>query len=212
MSEVFTQYKQLLDQRAAKVRQSSGRNPDMRTGWLLWQESLREFLYFEEPTRPPRPEDHYAVWNENRSRGARIGSKNLWIYERVSGKKRFSVTTEAGAKLQPYFDVPPVGTEHLYIFVVQGEATPEGLVRVWVSKPTERDLLEAAGDLSPAALSDAIERAQPPEGTEGTQREEAVVSNLLLRADSYSLLCEKFDAISDEQRMRLLVAALRVPR
>lgn len=211
MTDVFAQYKVLLDARAARVREVSGTEPDMRTGWLLWQESLRQFLYFEEPTLAPDPAQYFARWTTNESRGARLGSRNLWIYERATGTKRFSITTAAGAKIQPYFDVPPLGAEHLYLFTVQGEPTESGLVRVWVSLATARDLEEVAGGLSPQHLTDAIERAKPPEGAEDAQKETSLVRAVEVPSNSYVTLRAKFDAVSDEQCMRLVVAALRRP-
>jgi hypothetical protein len=108
MRSVMTQYADLLlqRQRAVEAQNQTDHPVDMRTGWLLWQESLRQFLYFEEPTTPPDPEKHYAEWHE-RMGGARKASRNLWIYEKGTGRKRYSVTTSAGGKIQPYFDVPP---------------------------------------------------------------------------------------------------------
>ena len=47
MRNVFQQYSDLIDIRTEKVREnSSGKEPDMRLGWLLWEDSLTEFLYF----------------------------------------------------------------------------------------------------------------------------------------------------------------------
>lgn len=62
MRNIFEQYKDLIQHRADKVAEStvSARAPDMRTGWLLWQESLRQFLYFEESMQAPDPADYYA--------------------------------------------------------------------------------------------------------------------------------------------------------
>jgi hypothetical protein len=87
----------------------------MRTGWLLWQESLRQFLYFEERMRIPDPDDYKAQWVDSGG-GARKGSRNLWIYDKRTERKMFSVTTTAGAKIQPYFDVPPPDDPNLYLF------------------------------------------------------------------------------------------------
>jgi hypothetical protein len=69
----------------------------MRNGWLLWQDSLRQFLYFEEPLIAPKPSQFTAMWVERHS-GARKGARNLWIYEKRTGKKRFSVTADRGPK------------------------------------------------------------------------------------------------------------------
>src|SRR5207302_2461617 len=107
MREILRQYGEVIRQRTDKVRAEApkGVKPDMRTGWLLWQESLRQFLYFEERMKAPNPDDYIAKWVESGG-GGRLKSRNLWIYDRVTRRKRFSVTTAAGAKIQPYFDVP----------------------------------------------------------------------------------------------------------
>lgn len=135
MVDVLTQYAELIEARREQVReQAPGYEPDMRTGWLLWQESLRQFLYFEEEMLVPDPADYFAKWHSTRGGGNRKPSTSLWIYEKDTGKKRYSVTTEAGAKIQPYFDVPPPNDPNPYLFTVIGEVIEAGLVRVWVTK------------------------------------------------------------------------------
>ncbi len=69
----------------------------MRTGWLLWQANLHDFVYFEEETIAPNPDDYTAEWHENPISGGRKPSKSLWIYERETRQKKYSVTTDAGA-------------------------------------------------------------------------------------------------------------------
>lgn len=98
MAAVLTQYAEFLDERKGLVRERAGGvEPDMRTGWLLWQANLREFLYFEEETIAPDPRDYFAEWKEGGG-GVRKASKNLWVYERETGHKRYSITTAAGRK------------------------------------------------------------------------------------------------------------------
>jgi len=99
-------------------------------GWLLWKDTLEEFLYFEEKMEKPDPDLYYAEWNVTPARGARKPSKSLWVYEKDTGKKKYSVTTTAGAKIQPYFDVPAPNDQHLYHFKVQGVIVDGGLVKV----------------------------------------------------------------------------------
>ena len=66
-----------------------------------------EFLYFEERLEKPRVEDFQARWHDGNHRGK--ATRNLHIFEKATGKKRFSCTLPRnGAKLQPYFDVPDV--------------------------------------------------------------------------------------------------------
>jgi hypothetical protein len=181
----------------------------MRTGWLLWQESLREFLYFEEPMLAPDPEHYYAAWQTRASRGARLASKSLWIYERATGLKRFSVTTEAGIKIQPYFDVPPPTNQNLYLFTVQGEEVPGGLVRVWLTQPTHRDLETLLPHLDPATLSEAILLATPPQQPDASRFYAGAARELYVTEEAYANLVEKFTGASDEHRFRLLIESLR---
>ena len=62
MSIVLSQYAELIEARRQKVAEqaSSKGKVDMRTGWLLWQESLRQFLYFEEEMLAPNPANYDA--------------------------------------------------------------------------------------------------------------------------------------------------------
>ena len=108
MRDVLTQYSDLIEERTTRVRANSpDGSADMRFGWLLWEDELREFLYFEESMTKPDPEKYSATWNETPARGTRKASKSLWIFDEETGAKRYSVTTGAGIKIQPYFDVPP---------------------------------------------------------------------------------------------------------
>lgn len=58
MEDVFAQYADLIQQRTERVRAAAppGTPIDMRVGWLIWEDDLTEFLYFENrcchPTRP----------------------------------------------------------------------------------------------------------------------------------------------------------------
>jgi hypothetical protein len=79
--------------------------PDMRFGWLLWKSSLDEFLYFEEEMIAPDPARYRAEWRASGG-GRRLASRNLWVYDEVTGRKVYSITTSAGAKIQPYFRYP----------------------------------------------------------------------------------------------------------
>lgn len=56
MLDVFKQYAELIELRTAAVlKRAEGREKDMRIGWLLWEDNLTEFLYFEERMLPPNP-------------------------------------------------------------------------------------------------------------------------------------------------------------
>lgn len=210
MNEVLTQYAQLIEQRRKKIREDSpGSKPDLRTGWLLWQESLREFLYFEEEMLAPNPQDYMAEWRDSGG-GSRKVSRNLWVYEKETGQKKFSVTTSAGAKIQPYFDVPPPSDPNLYIFTVQGEELSNGLVRIWVTTSTERELRRIVGDLTAGNL-DRVIAGMAKEPVSGDllhkfQWEEA--KPLILSMKSYKLMNSLFPDLSDEHMVQLLIQYL----
>lgn len=207
MRDVLIQYMELIEQRREQVRRDTPDiEPDMRTGWLLWQDSLEEFLYFEEEMLPPDPSDYEAKWME--SGGAnRKESKNLWIYEKETGQKRYSVTTAAGAKIQPYFDVPPPTDPNLYFFRVQGEETEDGLIKLWVTASTGRELKRVIGDLSVENLSSIIlQTASEIQeiAEEQISRFELAVS-IKITPEAYKTLKEIFPGVSDEHLVRLLI-------
>lgn len=210
MVDILTQYHNFLEERKKLVSERSGvSEPDMRTGWLLWQTNLREFLYFEEETIPPDPQDYFAEWKESGG-GARKSSKNLWVYEKETGQKRYSITTTAGAKIQPYFDVPPPTDKNVYFFTVQHEELANGLVRIWVTAQTGRELRRLVGDLTTEKLALAIETAANEPLESGTivryQQEEA--NEIILNKESYELLTTSFPGVSDEHMMQQLVQRL----
>jgi hypothetical protein len=184
--------------------------PDMRIGWLLWQEDLREFLYFEEPMSKPNPAEFTAEWRDSGG-GRRKRSRNLWVYQTRSEEKRFSITTEAGAKIQPYFTVPMPHDPNLYHFVVQGEQLASGLVRVWLTQVTFDLLREVVGELNPDNLADAVERAfqkDRPERKNPTPFG-TLAAAVLVPEGIYKRLHEVFDGVSDEHNFKQLIDALR---
>jgi hypothetical protein len=212
MTDVLSQYAEVINQRRAKVSQDAGgKEADLRTGWMLWQSNLREFLYFEEETLPPDPKEFFAKWRESGG-GSRKASKNLWVYEKGTGQKRYSITTSAGAKIQPYFDVPPPNDPNVYFFKVQGEEVSPGVIRIWIAASTARELERAVGELSKDNLSVVIASAAAEQAEEEPgqilAREEAVPVALTL--ESYNLLVAMFPtAVSDEHMTQLLVSRLR---
>lgn len=213
MREVLSQYADLVETRRLKVLETSpdGR-ADLRTGWLLWQSDLTEFLYFEEEALAPNSVDYSAEWRDSGG-GARKASRNLWVYERETGQKRFSVTTTAGAKIQPYFDVPPPDDPNLYYFRVQGEEIGPGLVRIWITPSTERELLQKLdGRITPASIEELVRRAAAasvaPSDTDDSSEQEA--HPLILTVQTYQLLESTFTATSDEHRMRLMLQRIEL--
>lgn len=207
MRDVLTQYAELISERSRKVQDDwPNQTPDMRTGWLLWQESLKEFLYFEEEMLPPNPDDYFAEWLESGG-GSRKKSTNLWIYEKETGRKRYSITTSAGAKIQPYFDVPPPNDPNLYFFRVQSEELDNELVRIWVTESTARELRNVLGDISTSIVSAAIIQAAK-EINAHLKEEKAtfeVAIAIVITTDAYTALIENFPGISDEHMMQMLL-------
>jgi hypothetical protein len=214
MRDILTQYAELIRARRLKVEEqnTTGKPSDMRTGWLLWQESLRQFLYFEEPMIEPDPSLYKAEWVERQAGGGiRKGSKNLWIFEKSTGRKRYSVTTSAGAKIQPYFDVPPPDDPNVYLFTVIGEQLAIGRIRVWLTAGTAKELERLVGSLDPDAVSEAIlrtiEKVSGEEKGKITVEETGV--SVTLREDAYRALVESFPGVSDEHCFRLLLEQLQ---
>jgi hypothetical protein len=210
MKAVFEQYRLLIEERTKTVLgNAKGAEPDMRTGWLLWQDSLRQFLYFEERMEAPDPAKHRAVWVETRAKGARKASRSLWIYEKDTGKKRYSVTTEAGIKIQPYFDVPAVDDPAVFIFTVQGLPIEGGLVRVWLTKATASELERIVGSLDEHILSKAILDADLTASAEALQIEREAVTDVVVKHEAYAQLTAQLSGKSDEVLFRTLVSYLR---
>jgi hypothetical protein len=185
--------------------------PDMRIGWLLWQESLREFLYFEEPMIKPNPTEFIAEWHDSGG-GRRKKSRNLWVYNAKTGAKIYSITTEAGAKIQPYFTVPLPKDPNLYHFVVQGEDCGNGLVRVWLTQVTAMSLQEVVGDLKPETIAGAVDKAN----LEKKRDDEKILHSfgvlaveVLVSAATYARLQEVFNGVSDEHNFKQLLDVLR---
>jgi hypothetical protein len=213
MADVLTQYARNLDARRQKIKEDfPEREPDLRTGWLLWQTSLIEFLYFEEEMLNPDPTNYFAEWKESGGSGSRKPSKNLWIYEKEGGRKRYSVTTAAGAKIQPYFDVPPPNDPNLYIFRVQHEEIATGIIRIWVDRSTARELELLVGSLTPERLMEVITSVAGDlnEADKGAAIVQEQAVPVFLVAESYHLLVASFpSAVSDAHLAQLLLNRLR---
>lgn len=157
MAEVFRQYAELIQARTEAVRErAEGRKPDMRVGWLLWEDNLSEFLYFEEKMLPPNPALFFAEWNETAARGVRKPSRSLWIFEKSTNQKRYSVTTSAGIKIQPYFDVPAPSDPNLCYFRVQSEPVDAETIHLWIAASTALGLQSHLGALTREKVSDAV--------------------------------------------------------
>jgi hypothetical protein len=213
--QVFRQYASLVRARRSVVARQNrtDRDVEMRSGWLLWQDTLRQFLYFEELMRVPSPDDYHAEWRASgREDGRRKPSKNLWIYERATGQKRYSVTTEAGAKIQPYFDVPRLDDPNLYIFTVIGEPDTTGKVRAWISTRTATELDRVVGSLVPADIERVITQAIDDLAQDdiGQSAEEVgEVTAVKLSAEVYGALAAAIPGANDDHRFQLLLDYLR---
>ncbi len=211
MADVLQQYADLIEYRTQRVRETSpdGR-ADMRFGWLLWEDDLREFLYFEEPMLMPNPGDYYAEWNETVARGARKSSKSLWVYEKLTNKKRYSVTTNAGIKIQPYFDVPPPSDPNLVYLRVQSEQIDEDTFLLWVAASTALKLKERLGSIDKDVVSSAVfEAAKQERHVEAFALDDihAAVPIPVTR-EAFDLLFNSWEAVSDDHRIQLLLQTL----
>lgn len=211
MINVLVQYKELIEQRARKVAETaSDGQADMRTGWLIWERSLTEFLYFEEAMTPPNPDCYWAEWNERPARGSRKGSKNLWIYEHGTNKKKFSITTSAGAKVQPYFDVPAPNDPNLYHFRVQSEQVSESVMRIWITSGTANRLREILADPELRSLSEEIIEAAKIEldSVNAVDADGDLAVPVEISKQAHETLISRWGGVSDEHRVQLLIQSL----
>ncbi len=211
MADILRQYRELIDSRAKAVADNcKSRKADMRIGWFLWKDTLEEFLYFEEPMLKPETSDYYAEWSITPVRGSRKESRSLWIYERESGKKKYSVTTSAGAKIQPYFDVPAPNDPNLYHFKVQGVITDGGLIKVWLTRSTAKYLELLVGSLEGDVLSKVIDsfELKTISSEESLSTAEEIAVPIFVKEASYTKLKTIFEPISDEYMFQQLAISL----
>ena len=161
---------------------------------------------------PPDPRRFEAKWVQRVSKsGSRKPSTNLWIYDRKTGAKRYSVTTEAGAKIQPYFDVPPLTNPNVYIFTVIGEILNTGFVRVWLTDATARELERVIGSLGPESLSKAVMDNAKLMMKQDVAVEIAreVAHPFTITLEAYEALQQAFPGVSDEHCFQRLAEQLR---
>ncbi|MXW45592.1 MAG: hypothetical protein F4109_09140 [Gammaproteobacteria bacterium] len=213
MSDVLTQYASLLEDRTVQVReQSSDDSADMRTGWVLWETNLREFLYFEERMLKPNPNDYYAIWNQTPARGARKSSKSLWIYEKNTKAKKYSVTTSAGIKIQPYFNVPAPDDPNLAFFRVQSEEYDEDTINLWVAAQTADQLSRRVGSLTKKAVSDAVAAASQNKlkSKASEIRDQDMAVAVPVSRMAFNLLISNWDAVNDEHLVQQLIQSLEL--
>ena len=211
MEDVLTQYSWLVEERTERVRENNPRGTaDMRLGWLLWENDLTEFLYFEEKMGKPNPSNFYAEWHETKAKGARKSSKSIWIYEKETNKKRYSVTTGAGIKIQPYFDVPPPRDPNLVFFRVQSERFDQDTIILWVAAATAKQLIKRLGSIDKEVVSKAVFEAADKDYEDGSFIVDDLHAAVPIKVsnEAYDLLLSGWEAVSDDHRMQLLLMAL----
>jgi hypothetical protein len=211
MRDVFMQYAELIKERTGRVKEAAPhKTPDMRTGWLVWEDNLTEFLYFEERMLPSNPEQYTAEWNITPAKGARKASKSLWIYDKDTSQKRYSVTTSAGIKIQPYFDVPLPSDNNLYYFRVQSEPVDATTVRLWISAATASALKIKLGSLDSATVSTAILKAIERVGSivQAPEQDDVLAVAIDISKEAHIQLLAAWEAVSDEHRAQLLLKAI----
>ncbi len=214
MVDIFRQYKELIEQRTLRVSENAGRVPaDMRTGWLLWERSLTEFIYFEERMLPPNPDDYWAEWNERPASGSRKSSKNLWIYDRRTNQKKYSVTTSAGAKIQPYFDVPSPADPNLVYLRVQSEPVGHDQIRIWLTAESAHKLKQLLQDDTLDNLSSRILIAaqQQVATSEPLATPNSLAVPVVISKTAHEALITHWIGVSDEHRIQLLMQTLVHP-
>lgn len=159
----------------------------------------------------PNPADFVAEWHDSGG-GTRKKSRNLWVYHAETKVKVYSITTEAGAKIQPYFTVPLPKDPNLYHMVVQGEEFGNGLVRVWLTRVTANLLRDLVGNLNPDTIAAAVEQAnfeQHRQEQEGPGTFGVLAVEVLVSTRTYARLKEVFEGVSDEHYFKQLLDVLR---
>ena len=111
------------------------------------------------------------------------------------------MTTTAGAKIQPYFDVPSPNDKNLYYFKVQGVIQDGGLVQVWITKNTAKYLETVLGTLDEKELSKAILNIKTPNDKSTIDSfimPHDIAIPVLVKKEAYEHLKNSFEYISDE--------------
>lgn len=159
---------------------------------------------------PPNPQNYTAEWNVTPAKGARKASISVWIFDKITKQKRYSVTTSAGIKIQPYFDVPPPSDKYLYYFRVQSEPVNSSTIRLWISATTARALKTKLGSLDSEIVSTAILNAI--ERFDKTSlvcaEEDGLAVAVDISKEAHMLLLDMGEAVSDEHRVQILLMAL----
>lgn len=212
MIEVLEQYNELIKTKGKEVKKNypDCTKPDIRIGWLLWERTLTEFLYFEEKLSLVKPDDFYAEWNITPARGIRKSSKSLWVYDKITNKKKYSVTTSAGIKIQPYFDVPAPTNQNLYFFRVQSEPIDADTFCLWVSSKTALSLKNIVGTIEKDPLSKAIDNISlsVKEPSLVYKSPEDLAIPIYLTKHAFEKLISTFEGVSDEHRVQQLIEYL----
>ncbi|PCN59355.1 hypothetical protein [Acinetobacter sp. YT-02] len=208
-NSVLKQYAELIIDRTNKVKDASNRQvADMRSAWVLWEPELREFLYFEEEMFIPNPQNYFAEWNITKARGSRKESKSLWIYDKKTKLKRYSVTTDAGAKIQPYFDIPAASDPNLYYFRVQSEMLSDSDIGLWVSQLTAQRLEKLVDIHDKQKLSEFLLTSIKDFAVDNTSVEPEYAVCLTVNNDAYEALITTLQGVSDEHNMQLFLKYL----
>ena len=85
---------------------------DNRLG-LFWQSNLKEFVYFEEETLTPSPDDYIAEWHENEGKGREKGKqKPLELMRKTQVRKNTQSQQVPAPKFSPIltFHQPAIRT------------------------------------------------------------------------------------------------------
>ena len=219
MRDIFKQYCNLIANHTAAVKLRSGSGTaDMRIGWLLWEKKLREFLYWEERMVPPEAGEYYAKWNDRPAMGTRKASRSLWIFDRVTRRKRYSVTTSAGVKIQPYFDVPAPDDQYLYRFRVQSEPVGTDGIILWVTTATASELENRVGAIDGQSVSDMVQEVSDMMNQagrsiagnlfSGEEEDRPAVVPVEVSRVAFRCLVDHWAGVNDDHSVRLFLDSL----
>jgi hypothetical protein len=119
----------------------------------------------------------------------------------------------AGAKIQPYFDIPVPNDPNLYYFCVQGELVENGLIRVWITSTTAIVLQNILGGMDTDRVSAAIIAHALRVRSENERKAEHIIEadrarSILVTPEAFASLTQAFAGVSDEHRMQLFVQHL----
>ncbi len=119
------------------------------------------------------------------------------------------MTTSAGVKLQPYFDVPGVNDGNLYHWTIIGESIDPGDVRIWLTARTAGALRSLIGSLDKDVVSSFVLEfvaSKPEEDAQAVGPEDAdAVVEVMMTKEAYAVLGDTFPSTNDDHLIQQLL-------